>query len=135
MEFLVNFIPVVVIAVLFMPLGAFLYSEKGLGKMWLKAIKKNRDEINPESGEMFKLMGGAFLSSLITVYLIAVLIESVEIMLWGELFALILTVYLIVLFIRLKGTIFEGNFLLFKVNMIATLSEFLIAFVVFLLFL
>lgn len=135
MEFSINFIPVIIIAVLYMPLGAYLYSEKGLGKMWLKAIKKERDEINPESGEMMKLMGGALLSSLLTVYFLGVLIASVGVATWSGLLLVILIVYLVLFFVRLKGTLFEGNYLLFKVNMIATLSEFVLAFVVFLIFL
>lgn len=131
MEFMVNGIPVAILAILFMPLGAFLYSEKGLGTMWLQAIKMNREEIDPAPGEMVKLMGGAFLASVLTVYLLAVLIASLNISIWSELMLLLFIVYLIVFLIRLKGTIFEGNFLLFKVNMLATLSEFALAFVVF----
>ena len=135
MNFAVNMLPVIIISVLLMPLGAFLYSEKGLGKAWMKAIGKTREEIDASSSNMGLLMGVAFLSSLITVYLIGVLIKSIGIVTIGNLLLVILVVYFIVFFIRLKGTVFDENFPLFKVNLAATFFEFVITFIVFAIFL
>lgn len=134
MVFSVNFLPVIIAAVLLMPLGAFIYSEAGLGKMWLEAIGKKREDIDSSGKEMGKLMAVAFLSSLATIYIIGVLIASVGITTFIDLFLLVFLVYLVVFFIRLKGTMFDDNFKLFKVNLIATLAEFVIIFLVFMVF-
>ena len=132
MVFNVSILPVIIAAVLMMPLGAFMYSEKGLGKQWMEAIGKSREDINPSGAEMGKLMGIAFLSSLITVYLVSVFIASTGASTFIDVLLVVFGVYLIVFFIRLKGTIFDDNFKLFKVNLIATFCEFVIIFVVFL---
>lgn len=131
MEFSVNFLPVIISAVLFMPFGAFLYSSKGLGDMWLKAIGKTQEEINDSGSNMPLLMGIAVITSLITVYIIAVLIQSIGIVTVGSLIVLLLILYFIILSIRIKNSVFDGNFSLLKVNMLGTLGEFLIVFLVF----
>ena len=135
MDFVVNFIPVIIIAVLFMPVGAFVYSSKGFGNMWLDAIGKTEEEIKNEDNNMAVYMGGAFVSSLLTVYLLALLIENIGVASIGALFIVVIIVYFIVLLIRLKSTLFDGNFKLFQVNLIGTFLEFIVAFVVFALFL
>ena len=134
MEFGINLWPVLIAAVLMMPLGAFMYSEKALGKMWMEAINKKPEDINPSGSEMGKLMGIAFASSLVTVYLIGILIASIGITTFIDLLLLVFGVYLVVFFIRLKGTVFDDNFKLFKVNLLATLAEFVVIFIVFWIF-
>lgn len=131
MSFEVLWIPVLISAVLFMPFGAFLYSDAGLGKQWLKAINKTKEELQNEDSNMALYMGGAFLLSLITVFSIGVLIASLNIMTFTNLLLLIFIVYLIVFSIRLKGSLFDGNIELFKVNLLGTLGELVITLVVF----
>lgn len=134
MSFSFSIWPVLITAVLLMPLGAFLYSEKGLGKMWLDAIGKTSEDINPEPGEMMKLMGTAFVSSLIVIFLIGFLIQNTMVANVVDLLLVVFSVYFIVFFIRLKGSIFDGNMKLFKVNLMATFCEFLVTFIVFIFF-
>lgn len=134
MDFSFNLLPVIITAFLLMPVGAFMYSSKGLGDEWLKAIGKTKEDIQNDNSNMALYMGGAFLSSLITIYLIGVLIHTVNAYNAIDLLLLVFVVYFIVFFIRLKGSIFDGNFSLFKVNLIATFVEFIVTFLVFLVF-
>ena len=134
MEFSFNLVPVLIISVLLMPLGAFIYSQKGLGNQWLKAIGKTMEEIQAENNNMALYMGGAFVSSFVTTYLIGVVIYSLEAFTVVNLALLILVLYLIVFLIRLKGSLFDGNFPLFKVNLIGTGLEFVVTFLVFMVF-
>ena len=131
MDFSVLWIPMLIASVLFMPFGAFLYSEKGLGKEWLDAIGKTADDIKNESNNMGLLMGGTFLISVATVFLFAVLVASVGVTMFVDLLLLVIVVYLIVFLIRLKNSLFDGNIKLFKVNLVGTLGEFLIVLLVF----
>lgn len=134
MEFVVSFIPVIIITVLLMPVGMFMYSTKGLGNQWLKAIGKTMEEIKAEDSNMGVIMGVTIGSSLITTYLIAVLVYSLASVSIVNLLLVISIVYFIVFFIRLKGSLFDGNIALFKVNLTATAAEFAVTFIIFMLF-
>jgi len=134
MEFGINLLPVIIIAVLYMPLGAFIYSPKGLGKQWLEAIDKTEEDIKNDDSNMGMLMGIAFASSFITVFILGVLIKSLMIDSILNLGLLLLMVYIVVLVIRLKSSVFDGNIKLFKVNLTGTFLEFVIAFIVFMFF-
>ena len=135
MSFSVLWLPLVISAVLFMPFGAFFYSEKGLGKQWMKAIGKTREDIEKESKNMGLLMGSTVLISLATVFIYAVLVASIGITTFVDLLLLSVFFYLIIFLVRLKNSLFDGNMALFKVNLIGTAGEMLITFVVFLIFL
>lgn len=134
MIFEIMILPTIITAILFMPFGAFYYSEKGMGKKWLKAINKTSDEIKAEDSNMGLLMGGTIVLSLVTVILINFLIASLNIDTVFELFLLLDIVYIIILSTRLKNSLFDGNMALFKVNLLGILGEFSITFVVFAIF-
>lgn len=134
MEFSIMFWPSLISALLFMPFGAFLYSNKGLGKEWLLAINKTEDDIKNESNNMGLLMGGTLVLAIVSVLLIDVLVVSLNITTVLDLFLLLVIVYLLVFSIRLKNSLFDGNLKLFKVNLLGTLGEFVIVFIVFSIF-
>lgn len=134
MNFTILWIPVIISTILFMPLGAFIYSEKGLGKAWLKAINKTAEDIKNESTNMGLIMGATILISLVTVIIFSILFSSIGIMTILDLFLLTLFVYGILFLIRLKNVLFDGNFALLKINLISTLGEFVIIFIVFMFF-
>lgn len=131
MVFELMWLPLLISSVLFMPFGAFLYSTKGLGDQWMKAIGKTKEEIENSGSNMGLIMGGTFLLSLLTVFLISILIVSVGVGSFVNLLLLIGVVYLILLFVRLKNVLFDEGFALFKVNILGTLGEFIIVLVVF----
>ena len=134
MSFDIMILPTIITALLFMPFGAFYYSERGMGKQWLKAINKTSEEIKAEESNMGLLMGSTVLLSIVSVVLISVLITSLKIDTVFELFILLDIVYFIILTIRLKNSLFDGNLALFKVNLIGTFGEFIIIFIVFSIF-
>lgn len=125
---------IIISAILMMPLGAFIYSEIGLGKMWMDAIGKTKSDIENDSSSMPKLMLLALLSSLVTVFLVNVLIVSIGISTVANLLLLLIIVYLILFIVRFKGVLFDGNKKLFIVNLTATFFEFVIVFIVYMFF-
>lgn len=131
MSFSIIIWPSIIAAVLFMPYGAFLYSTRGLGKQWLNAIGKTLEDIQDEDSNMGLLMGSTFLLSILTVLIVDVLVASIGISTLGGLAVLVGLLFLLILAIRLKNSLFDGNMQLLKVNIIGTLGEFIITFVVF----
>lgn len=123
--------PAIISAILFMPFGAFLYSSKGLGDLWLDAIGKTKEEIEKEESNMGLLMGGTFVLAVATVFILDMLIASVGVSSITDLLLLVSVLYLLVFVIRLKNSLFDGNMKLFKVNLLGTLGEFIITFAVF----
>ena len=134
MSFDIMILPVIISAILFMPFGAFFYSTKGMGNQWLKAINKTMEDIQNEDSNMGLLMGSTLVISVVTVLIISILVASIGITTVLDLGLLLLFIYLIILLIRLKNSLFDGNMDLFKVNLIGTFGEFLITFVVFIFF-
>lgn len=134
MSFDIMIWPIIISAILMMPLGAFIYSEIGLGKMWMDAIGKTKSDIENDSSSMPKLMLLALLSSLVTVFLVNVLIVSIGISTVANLLLLLIIVYLILFIVRFKGVLFDGNKKLFIVNLTATFFEFVIVFIVYMFF-
>ncbi len=131
MSFEILWLPVLISTVLFMPFGAFYYSTKGMGDQWLKAIGKTAEDIKAEETNMGLLMGSTFVISFVTVLLINFLIVSIGVTIFLDLLLIVGVVYLVLLLIRLKNSLFDGNMALFKVNLLGTLGEFIILLVVF----
>lgn len=70
MEVSVNYLAVFLAAASSMVVGSIWYSQSVFGKMWAKLAKIKMDR-NAKGSEMVILLGGTFLASLITAYVVA----------------------------------------------------------------
>ena len=70
MEVTVNYLAVFLAALSSMVVGSIWYSQSVFGKMWAKLAKIKMDR-KPAASEMVVLLGGTFIASLVTAYVLA----------------------------------------------------------------
>jgi|SRR3989344_2306196 len=70
----VNYIAVVVAAIVSMVLGAIWHGPL-FGKVWMKAAKKTQKDLDASKGDMPKLYAITFVGALVTAYVLAVFIS------------------------------------------------------------
>ena len=71
----VNWLAVIVAAVINMAVGAFWYSPMAFGKAWMKAIGKTEADIRASSGNMALTYGVTAIGALVQVFILAMLVR------------------------------------------------------------